>query len=520
MPDSSRAMRTWLPVRGNTVRQIAIFLLGLLLAATTARAEWLVASSDHFVIYGDQREEAIREFAARLERLHAGMSVVLGRPQVKPSPSNRVTIYIVSNTAEVRDVTNMSSRYVAGVYRARAGGSIAVVPQLTGARSEYELPAATVLYHEYAHHFMWSGTARAYPRWFSEGFAEYFAGVRFKSDGSVAFGAPSSHRAAEYAYAREVPIRELLEFNGGKAGGLGGDSFYSRSGILFHYLQTAPERSGQLARYQQLLAQGDSPLEAAEGAFGDLGRLEANMEDYAGRRRVATLVVNGEALQVGPIEVRRLRPGEADMMPVVVRSKAGVDRDAAAALLPDAQRIAARHPGDAAVLAALAEAEFDAGNDDAAIAAADRSLAIDPQQINAHIQKGYALTRKAGDGKLPDGAWKQVRAQWIKANKLENDHPIPLVQYYASFAAEGQRPPKSAVDGLEWAMQLAPFDPGVRWLVASQMIEDQRYDTAVAVLRPLAYSPHPGEQTAAALKLLGEAEAKAAAAAPEVTAAE
>lgn len=509
MPGSGGARCPWLPVRGNRMRRVAIGCLGLLLAATTVRAEWLEASSDHFVIYGDQGEAAIREFAARLERLHSGMSIVLGRPQAKPSPSNRVTIYIVSNTAEVREVTNMSSRYVAGVYRARAGGSIAVVPQLRGARSEYELPAETVLYHEYAHHFMWSGTARAYPRWFSEGFAEYFAGVRFKSDGSVAFGAPSTHRAAEYAYAREVPIRELLEFNGGSAGGMGGDSFYSRSGILFHYLQTAPERAGQLARYQQLLAQGDSALEAARNAFGDLGRLEANMEDYAGRRRITTLVVNGEALQVGPIAVRKLRPGEAEMMPVVVRSKAGVDRDAAAALLPDAQRIAA-----------LAEAEFDAGNDDAAIAAADRSLAIDPQQINAHIQKGYALTRKARDGKLADGPWKQVRAQWIKANKLENDHPIPLVQYYSSFAAEGQRPPKPAVDGLEWAMQLAPFDPGVRWLVASQMIEDQRYDTAAAVLRPLAYSPHPGERTAAALKLLEEAEARAAAAAPDVTAAE
>ena len=74
----------------------------------------------------------------------------------------------------------------------------------------------TVLYHEYAHHFMIASlTSRAYPRWFTEGFAEFFAGVRFKEDGTVLLGAPAQHRAAELVYALEVPIRTLLSFDGG-----------------------------------------------------------------------------------------------------------------------------------------------------------------------------------------------------------------------------------------------------------------------------------------------------------------
>ena len=98
------------------------------------------------------------------------------------------------------------------------------------------------------------------------------------------------------------------------------------------------------------------------------------------------------------------------------------------------------HQTDAAVLTALAEAEFDAGNDDAAIAAADGALAIDPKQINALIQKGYALSHKVESGALPQESWKDVRRQFIQANGVENDHPIPLVQFYLTYAQQGERP--------------------------------------------------------------------------------
>jgi tetratricopeptide (TPR) repeat protein len=121
----------------------------------------------------------------------------------------------------------------------------------------------------------------------------------------------------------------------------------------------------------------------------------------------------------------------------MIESKAGVDREEALQLVPEARKVAALYPDDPAVLSALAEAEFDAGNDDAAVAAADRAIAIDPKQINAHIQKGYAMARKVETGVLPKESWKDVRQQFIKANSVENDHPIPLVQFYLTYRKQG-----------------------------------------------------------------------------------
>ena len=67
------------------------------------------------------------------------------------------------------------------------------------------------------------------------------------------------------------------------------------------------------------------------------------------------------------------------MMPVIIRSRRGVDDEGAKAVLTDARAIASRFPKDPAVLSALAEAEHDAGNDKEAIAAADAALADDPK---------------------------------------------------------------------------------------------------------------------------------------------
>ncbi len=493
------------------MRWVASVCCSLLLFASVAKADWLEANSDHFVIYSDQSEKSLRLFAERLELFHAAMAQVLRKQLTKPSPSNRVTIYVVSNEGEVRELVRANSRFLAGVYLPRAGSTVALIPQLKGARSKLQLSPETILYHEYAHHFMAGITVRAYPRWFVEGFAEFFAGVRFRAE-NVDLGMPATHRALELEFSRRVPIRQLLSYDGGAEDPkFGSDAFYGESWALFHCLEFEPARAGQLTKYQDLLAQGTPALEAAEGAFGDLDTLEKDVRAYWRRRLLSYLVLDRNTLVTGPINVVRLSPGSAEMMPTAIRFKVGVTPEEAVALLPEARRIAAQYPDDAAVLADLARAEFDTGNDDAAIAAADRAIASDPKQINAQIQKGYALFHKVKTGVLPKESWVDVRSQFVKANKIENDNPIPLVEYYVSYLVQGEQPTKNSIDGLAWAMQLAPFDSSVRWLVAQQLISDDRLADAALTLAPLAYSPHRNENTERALKLLKDVEARIAA---------
>ncbi len=492
------------------VKYFLFICCALSIAGSPARAAWHEASSDHFLIYSDQKESHIQKFAERLERYHDTMRFLFNRPSEKPSPSNRVTIYAVDSARDVQELSGMDSKYLQGFYVPRAGGSLAIVQRVKTGRYVMS-PSELILLHEYAHHFLIGSSARAYPRWLSEGFAEFYGTAKFGSDGSVGVGLSSKNRAYELALAKNVPIELLLDTQAYEAGrSKQYDSFYGRSWALYHMLHFSEERKGQIDVYLARLGEGNSEIEAAKAAFGDLAELGKDLDSYLRQRKITTYRIPAHYLKTGEIRIRKLNAAEAEMMPVRIRSKRGVDEDEAAALLDDARAVGAKYPHVPFVQSALAEAEFDAGNDKEAIAAADRAIAADPDRINAHIQKGYALARMAPDQEDQDAAWKEVRAQFVKVNRIENDHPIPLMQFYLSYRGQGVTPPEIAVQGLQRALELAPYDPQLRWMNANQYMADKKYAWAAVTLGPLAHSPHPSSLSERAQALMKEAEAKAA----------
>lgn len=470
-----------------TAAALFLFVPGEVLAA------WHEASSDHFVIYAEESEKEIRKYSDRLERYFSAMSVVLPSKKIKLSPSNRVTIYVVRNDRMVRKLLGAGdeTRYVQGFYLPRAGGSLAIIPPIDVAGSNAS-PSELVLMHEYAHHFMAENTDYLVPRWYGEGFAEYFATAKFEKEGAVGLGLPAEHRAYELSEARNVTIERLLDsklYAAQKTSMY--DNFYGRSWLLFHYLFTVDERRNKLVDYLNRLNRGEAELPAATAAFGDLKALNKALDGYLHQRKWLYIKVPPDRLSIGQITVRRLSEAEGASMPVRIRSKRGVDEKIAAEVVLEAREVAAKYPDEPAVQAALAEAEFDAGDEDAAIRAADKALATAPGNMTALIQKGYALTRIAKKTKTEE-AWKAARRHFVAVNKLENDHPIPLIYYYLSFAEQGKEPPKAALDGLEWALELAPYDANLRMMVASRQMNDKRFAEAIRTISPLAYNPHVG----------------------------
>src|SRR3954471_21634956 len=142
-----------------------------LLVSGDALADWHEASSDHFVIYADESEKDIRRYSDRLERYFSAMTVVLPSKRGKPSPSNRVTVYVVSSERIVRKLYGGDdSRYIQGFYRPRAGGSLAIIPPIDVASSGRPSESEHVLMHEYAHHFLAENATYLVPRWYGEGF--------------------------------------------------------------------------------------------------------------------------------------------------------------------------------------------------------------------------------------------------------------------------------------------------------------------------------------------------------------
>ncbi len=471
-----------------------IIALPALLAGGAAQAEWLEASSSHFVVYADDSERDIRRFSEQLERYHDAMAGVTGRTLPPPSPSNRVTVFVVKSEREMQRLTG--SRIIAGFYIPRAGGSVAFVPRVETGGVEVEW-SMSVLLHEYAHHFIISNSNFPLPRWLNEGSAEFFSAVRFRPDGGLSMGLGARDSYLQLAFADRVTVEELLDPDvyEKKRRRDGYDAFYGKSWALYHYLRFDPERRGQLSSYLQLMASGKTSREAALEAFGPFADLDRDVMAYSRKSMLLGWNLAPEMLEVGQIDVRAMTEGEVAIMPARIRSRRGVGAEEAAKVLVLAREVAARYPGDAAVLAALAEAEFDAGNDAEAIAAADAALALDPAQVNAYVQKGYALFRRAAatEGEEQAAAYRAAVAPFLALNKIENDHPLPLIYYFRSFAERGAQPPEQAVLGLEHAAELAPFDLGLRLNLASYQIRAGNLAAARTNLIPVAYNPHGGD---------------------------
>ena len=161
-------------------------LLCVLALPATAAADWHEASSEHFVVYADVSAERVRKLAEDLERFDQALRVLRQLPDEPVGKANRVNVYMLDTVADVRELAD--GRFVAGFYTSRASGSVAFVPRRAAGMAA--LNRRAILFHEYAHHMMYSNySTAAFPAWLVEGWAEYHATATISDDGSVVFGA-------------------------------------------------------------------------------------------------------------------------------------------------------------------------------------------------------------------------------------------------------------------------------------------------------------------------------------------
>jgi tetratricopeptide (TPR) repeat protein len=483
-------------MRVRRLSRFAATVAALTLPAA-AHASWREASTDHFVIYSEQNAKALTDFATKLEKFDAGMRYLRKLPDEPVGKANRVIVFVLSDAGLVQKLYGTGARRngseVRGFYIPRAGGSLAFVPRPSSAENIFDISGETVLLHEYAHHFMMQNFPGAYPAWFIEGFAEFNSSASFEKDGSVDIGRLAMHRAPQLLRDWPMPVERLVTISHARIGSEEGSAVYARGWLLVHYLMMEKSRNGQLGDYLLRMAHGEKSLDAARAAFGDLKTLDRELTRYMGKG-LYFVHLPPEKLKVPSIAVRDLSPAENAVMAVRIRSKRGVNQEAAEALLPAARAAAAPYPNDPAAQNVLAEAEYDAHHYAEAEAAANRALAADPKSIDALLYKGraeMALAHAAGE--RSEARWEAIRRPIIAANNLDPDDPRPLIWYFRSFLAQGRKPSATAAVGLETALVLAPQDTGLRMNVGRRQLVDGKAKEARATLAPIAFSPHGGE---------------------------
>jgi tetratricopeptide (TPR) repeat protein len=491
-------------------------LLAALMLPGAASAEWVETKSPHFIIYTEQSADEARAYAARLERFDQAVRVAHGLRDRPLTDANRLTVYVLRDERAIGDF--VGSRGVHGFYIGRASGAVAFVHRGRPSRDEWELKPEPVFFHEYTHHLMLSALGgNALPAWMTEGYAEFFGTAELLDDGGVQIGAQPRHRAyGLFSMGNEtLTVRDMVGATYKNLTGPQVESIYGKGWLLTHYMAFEPSRRGQISKYVRAIQEGHSALEAAETSFGDLGQLDKILEAYLRRKKVDVRIIKPAQIHVGAIAVRPLGPGENAAMEVILQSQRGVDKTQAPGVARRARQIGKRFPADPVVLAALAEAEIDAGNHELAIAAADRALAVDPASSKALIMRAKAMMA-ANENSPGKADWTAIRGWLAKANRLDPEDAEALVLFYQTYEKSGQGAPASVVDGLFYALDMVPQDSNLRLSVVRQLLAQNKVEAARKEYGPIAYYPHQSKKERfdndAVMKLLIAKDAKGASA--------
>jgi Tfp pilus assembly protein PilF len=250
-------------------------------AAGAKQENWVEVRSEHFIVATNSSEKQGRRVADQFERMRSVFQKALPRLQIDPG-----TPIVVLAIKDEKDFRALEPQAYLAKGQLKLGGLFLHAPDknyvLMRLDAEGEHPYE-VVYHEYTH-LLLAKAAEWMPLWLNEGLAEFYQNTDIREK-EVALGEPSGVNIMVLRQNRLLPLATLFavdekspyyhEENKGSI-------FYAESWALTHYIAVKDfqEKAHRLADYAELLAQKVEPATAATRTFGDLKKLEFELEHY------------------------------------------------------------------------------------------------------------------------------------------------------------------------------------------------------------------------------------------------
>lgn len=462
----------------RTFAKALSFVMVSLLLAGSAQAAWLRAESPRFIVYSELSETELQTFTTQLEQFD---HLLRGYTGTNAEPAElKVRIFMVADAAAVQRYIGAGSD-VAGFYYGSVNGPLAVVPRDDLGFGFDRINPRAILFHEYTHHFMLQYFSAAYPAWYVEGFAEYFATVRFRDDGAIEVGLPPVYRTRSFEYGRWVSADRMLSNE------IENDHMtYAQGWLITHFAATDPEIRAMLSDYLTRLRDGETGREAYTASFGSWDRsFDRVLRRYLARNRFPASALQLDPIPAEAISITEISDEEAAIVLLQPRSSGEMHSEVL--------RVVEHYPNNPQAYVELALDHFADEEFDEAMALVDHALALQPDHVEANIAKADIMLAMAENSEDPESPyWEQSREYIIRANNAEPNNPSALGSYYMSFSDRESRP-ESAVAALERAFVLVRQNVHFRLILAEEYLAQERYAEALNIITPLARNPHGGE---------------------------
>lgn len=475
---------------------LAAFLLGGLLNAAPARAEWLRAEGPHFIVYGELTQARLRDRLVLLEEFDAFLRHLTGTT-APPSP-HKLKVYLVHGGFELSAVFPVG-RGIGGFYRASPDGIFAVADENQNWRGNEN----DTLLHEYAHHFMLQYHPAAYPSWYVEGFADFVATAIIRPD-YVEFGNISPIRGSWLTGSSSWVSYEDILF--GDLRRVPAGPFYAQSWLLVHYIMSDEARRVAFANYIERLVHNEKPRSAFTAAFGmDAAALDGEMHRYARRLPVHRM---DRSFQTAPaISVERLSSAGIDPPLIEAALILDLPRDHAQRVLDRARR--AGHDENPFGRRLQARAEIQFGNLDVADRLLDELLAASPGDADLLYLKGLRhLVAGRRDANIRASEYRIAQTYFARAFRADPNHYPSLFRTAEALSIGDQFLSENTQNILMLATSLAPQVSEIRLATVHFLLLRERFEEAEALLLPLSANFHEADAGALAAEYLQLARAR------------
>lgn len=494
------------------MRRLLLGVIALASLASVAPASaqqtgrWVRAESPGFVVFADTSEARVRDMIEELESFDSLLRRLTDAPA--DHAPRRLEIYAFRGAGPFRHALPGASETIVGFYSAR----LDIVAAYALMRDNYLLDGQDVLFHEYAHHFMYQYFANFYPAWYVEGFAEFVSTADFERD-RVVIGRTTPARATWLYQASWLPMERLLTRDLDDGDDVA--KFYAQSWLFTHYLFMTPGKMDQFRAYLRALQLGGDAIGSFSEAFGITpAQMQAELRGYLRSRPNALALNRPPPVEHSAVTVTQLpRSADSLMGPSTRVRRLDEDDEAAADALGDIRRLVGGQPADDFALMTLARAEGSLGDVGRARELLEPRLAANPNDVEALYVIGSALLRQSRDDGVDDDTraalLAEARRYFVRAYRADPNHVPTLYRYVDSFNGEmiTEADAENILNVLILARQLAPQVYEINMRTAELLLSHERYTEAVPILRVVAYDPHAGAGAEYARQLLAAAEA-------------
>ncbi|WP_240007704.1 tetratricopeptide repeat protein [Pseudaquidulcibacter saccharophilus] len=496
--------------------RLITLIIACLFSSNAIADEWLKAETKNFIIMSNWSEKETIAYAQNLEKFRFLLVNFYQEKEIRELENPKLNVYLLKKDSDLDKVWPNHPKNLGGFANSSIDGVFAFSLAFGGVLQNYkdakhldENENQVVLFHEYTHLLMQITSGFAYPRWYIEGFAEYYSTTRITNENALV-GYGSNERIYTLLNFSKIKYEDILrDKNSSKKDDSEYESmFYAQSWILTHYLMSDPVLRSKMPEYFVKIKEGHDEVEAFEDVFSiKVKDLDKILSKYLYNFK-ATIYKFREVQKDIKVDVFKYPKSLNNLILLDAALRVHPSYNESRELITKIENEANNIKDSSFANEYLARSEAIAGDAGKAIEFYKSVLVTSPDNPEYYSRIGEAYLKKDYDDNNEHiENLKEARKNLYKAYQLDPNNARTL--YYLSQTAPTgiSNPEEAYVNAAVEAYLISPSVTDYAFNAVFMLISTKKFDDAKDLLKAFSNDPHDklrGKVSTAAIKFIDE----------------